>query len=338
MENHETNWPTKENQIMQSMIWFDSERETGAKPAHTTGFAPTSTPRTITREHRAERRKGQASNVGKMEAAFFDLDKTVIAKASVAAFGRTLYDRGFITRRVLLRVAVAHLIFLQLGAGHNRMEKMRRSALTIIKGWDRTKMENIVREALTEVIEPIIYQEALHLIEEHQNAGRKVVIISSSPEEIVQPLSEFLGADAAIGTRACVDENNRYTGELASYAYGPAKAEAIREMAKAENIDLDASYAYSDSHTDVPMLAAVGHPFAVNPDKELIRVARANKWPIVQFTHPMPLRDQRSAFRFRVASYLLVAAMALTGGSILSVWRLHRKADAFRSFINNHHH
>jgi HAD superfamily hydrolase (TIGR01490 family) len=268
-----------------------------------------------------------------MEAAFFDLDKTVIAKASVAEFGKTLYDRGLINRRILLRVAVAHFIFLQMGADHDRLEKMRRSALTIIKGWDRTKMEDIVRETLTQIVEPIIYQEALQLIEEHQEAGRKVVIISSSPEEIVQPLSEFLGADAAIGSSACVDANNRYTGELAFYAYGPEKARAIREMAEAENIDLDASYAYSDSQTDIPMLECVGHPFAVNPDKELMRVARANKWPIVQFTHPMPLRDRKATFRLRVASYLLVAAAALSAGSLLSVWRLKHKANTLRCLL-----
>jgi HAD superfamily hydrolase (TIGR01490 family) len=274
-----------------------------------------------------------------MEAAFFDLDKTVIAKASVAEFGKTLYDRGFINRRILLRVAVAHFIFLQMGANHNRLEKMRRSALTIIKGWDRKKMEDIVRETLTQIVEPIIYQEALQLIEEHQEAGRKVVIISSSPEEIVQPLSEFLGADAAIGSRACVDENNRYTGELETYAYGPEKARMIREMAEKENIDLDKSYAYSDSQTDAPMLECVGHPFAVNPDKELMRIARANKWPIVQFTHPMPMRDQKSAFRFRIASYLLVGAIALSAGSLISVWRLHRKANGVRTLLHSlgHH-
>jgi HAD superfamily hydrolase (TIGR01490 family) len=268
-----------------------------------------------------------------MEAAFFDLDKTVIAKASVAEFGKTLYERGFINRRILLKVAVAHFLFLQMGADHNRLEKMRRNALTIIKGWDRSKMEELVRETLTQIIEPIIYQEALQLIEEHQAAGRKVVIISSSPEEIVLPLSEFLGADAAIASRACVDKNNRYTGELETYAYGPEKARFIREMAETENIDLDASYAYSDSQTDVPMLECVGNPFAVNPDKELMRVARANKWPIVQFTHPMPLRDRRSAFRFRVASYLLVGAIALSAGSLISVWRLNKKANALRSML-----
>lgn len=276
-----------------------------------------------------------AASVNHMEAAFFDLDKTVIAKASVAAYGRTLYDRGLINRRILLKVALAHFLFLQMGADHDRLEKMRRNALIVVKGWDRSKMEELVRETLSQIIEPIIYQEALKLIEEHQAAGRKVVIISSSPEEIVKPLGEFLGADAVISSQACVDENNRYTGELLTYAYGPEKARFIREMAETEDIDLEASYAYSDSQTDAPMLECVGHPFAVNPDKELMRIARANKWPIVQFTHPMPMRDAKATFRLRVASYLLVGAVALSAGSLLSVWKLKRKANAMRCLIRH---
>jgi HAD superfamily hydrolase (TIGR01490 family) len=270
-----------------------------------------------------------------MEAAFFDLDKTVIAKASVAAFGRTLYNEGLITRRLLLRTAVAHLIFLQMGAGHERMEKMRRSMLSVVRGWQRSRVEEIVREALEDVLEPIIYEEALDLIKEHQKAGRKVVIISSSPQEIVRPLSEFLGADDSIGSRASVDDDGKYTGELEFYAYAQHKADAIGEMAKAENIDLTASFAYSDSHTDTPMLNLVGHPVVVNPDRELETVANQKGWPVTRFTHPMPLRDQRSALRFQVAGYLVIASIGLLGGALFSVWRLHRRASILRSLISS---
>lgn len=259
-----------------------------------------------------------------MEAAFFDLDKTVIAKASVPAFGRTLYNEGLITKGVLLRVAVGHLIFLQLGAGHARLEKMRRSVLTIVRGWERERMEQIVREALSEVIEPIIYREALELIEQHQAAGRLVVIISTSPEEIVKPLAEFLGADDAIGSRASVDATGRYTGDLDFYAYGEAKAEEVRRMAVERNIDLSRSYAYTDSHTDVPMLRAVGNPVAVNPDKELIRTARAEKWPIVEFTHPMP-PSERVARRMRLATALTAMNAVATVALAVGYWRLSQR-------------
>ena len=121
-------------------------------------------------------------------------------------------------------------------------------------------MSRIVRETLDEVVEPIIYAEALELLEQHHASGRKTYLVSASPEEIVQPLAEYLGVDGAIASRAVVDLDGRYTGEMAFYAYGPFKAEAMRDLAAFEGIDLAASYAYSDSYTDVPMLEAVGHP------------------------------------------------------------------------------
>ena len=114
----------------------------------------------------------------------------------------------------------------------------------------------------------------MELIEEHKRAGRKTVIISSSPIETVEAIGEHLGVDDVIASRARIGADGRYTGELEFYAYGPHKAEAIREMAVREGIDLARSYGYSDSITDLPMLELVGNPVAVNPDKELARVAR----------------------------------------------------------------
>ena len=147
--------------------------------------------------------------------------------------------------------------------------------LALTKGWDQQRVSDIVRETLDEVLTPIIYAEALELIEEHKKAGHKTVIVSSSPIETVQPLGEHLGVDDVIATRAKLDADGRYTGELEFYAYGPHKADAIREMAVNEGIDLANSFAYSDSITDLPMLELVGNPVAVNPDRELTRV-RAN--------------------------------------------------------------
>src|SRR6266496_5563848 len=110
------------------------------------------------------------------------------------------------------------------------------SAMT--RGWNRDHVASIVRDTLTDVIEPIIYAEALELFDEHHAAGRKVVIVSSAPMEVVQPLSEFLGADEVIGTRAAVDADGNYTGELEFYAYGAHKAQAVRLLAAREHINL----------------------------------------------------------------------------------------------------
>jgi HAD superfamily hydrolase (TIGR01490 family) len=268
-----------------------------------------------------------------MQAAFFDLDKTVIAKASIAAFGPTLYRRGLITKRTLLKAAAIHLLFLQFGASHDQLERIRRSTLTIIRGWDQQEMEEIVRDALRDVLEPIIYREAIDLIEEHQLAGRRVVIVSSAPEEIVKPMAEFLGVDEAIGSRAYLDSQGRYTGELELYAYGPAKADAVRILAEERGIDLAESYAYSDSHTDEPMLRLVGNPVAVNPDKDLIRIARASKWPISQFSHPMP-PSEIAARRLRMANWILTATSFAAIGLVVGYWQLYQKTRILRGELD----
>ncbi len=155
-----------------------------------------------------------------MRAAFFDLDKTVIAKASIAAFGRPFYRGGLINRRLVARALVSQIIYLHLGASEQKLARVRESMLMLTKGWDRDQIKEIVREALEEIVEPIIYAEALDLIEAHRAAGHKVYLVSASPEEIVQPLAEHLGVDGAIASRAVVDDEGRYTGEMEFYAYG----------------------------------------------------------------------------------------------------------------------
>jgi len=152
-----------------------------------------------------------------------------------------------------------------------------------------------MRETITDIIDPVIYVEALELIEQHRDAGRRVYIVSSSAEEIVRPLAEYLGVPHFIATQPKVDGEGRYTGELDFYCYGENKAIAIREHAERYGIDLSRSYAYSDSVTDAPMLEAVGFPSAVNPDKELRALAAEREWPILHFVRPVSLRDRIAA-------------------------------------------
>lgn len=227
-----------------------------------------------------------------MEAAFFDLDKTVIAKASMVAFGGTLRRAGMINRRLMARAAWSGLVFHYLGADDARMRRFRESALRVTKGWERETIATLVRDTLTDVIDPIVYAEALELIREHRRDGRLVFLVSASPEEIVAPLGAYLGVDRAIASRALLDDLGRYTGEVEFYAYGPYKAEAVREVADELDIDLGASFAYSDSVTDLPLLRSVGNPVAVNPDRDLARVAQAEGWPVLRFQHGVPLRER----------------------------------------------
>ncbi|MDZ7734620.1 MAG: HAD-IB family hydrolase [Acidimicrobiia bacterium] len=261
-----------------------------------------------------------------MQAAFFDLDKTVIAKASMAAFGRPLYRAGMISSWLVLRAMWGQFVFQLFGADENRMRKVRESALRITRGWEQSRINAIVRDTLTDVIEPIVFDEALDLIRYHQSHGRRVFIISASPEEIVAPLAQYLGVDEAIATRAELDDEGRYTGDVEFYAYGPFKAEAIRSVAELEDIDLEESYAYSDSATDIPMLEAVGHAVAVNPDRELARTATREGWEIRHFEHGVPLRE-------RVAlpppgKTAAVAGGAVAVGAVIAVWWFVRARPA----------
>ena len=227
-----------------------------------------------------------------MEAAFFDLDKTVIARASMVAFGRPLYRAGLLSRWLLLRALYGQLIYLWLGADEARLAKMRDAALALTRGWHKDTVQRIVRETLEEVVDPIVFAEALDLLALHRAEGRLVVIVSASPDEIVRPLAEYLGADEALATRAKLEADGRYSGELELYCYGHAKVGAIEELAAARDIDLARSWAYSDSVTDLPMLEAVGHPVVVNPDRPLLRVAREREWEVRRFERPVRLRDR----------------------------------------------
>jgi len=232
--------------------------------------------------------------VGARQAAFFDLDKTVVAKSSTLAFGRELYREGMISPSIVIKVAYAQLAYSLLGANEERMERSRVALLELTKGWEAERVQRLVRETLQEVIDPLIYEEALDLFDDHRRAHRDLYLVSSSGLEVVRPLAEYLGVPHVIATRPGVDEEGLYDGTLEFYCYGENKATAMQEVAEARGVDLSESYAYSDSATDLPMLEAVGHPVAVNPDKELRAIATERDWEIVDFKRPVALRSRLS--------------------------------------------
>ena len=224
-------------------------------------------------------------------AAFFDLDKTIIAKSSTLAFSKSFQAGGLISRRAVLRSAYAQFVYLVGGADHDQMEKMREFLSDLCAGWDVQTVRDIVAETLHTIVDPLVFDEAVSLMEEHQLAGRDVVIVSASGAEVVEPIGEMLGADGVIATRMEIIDG-KYTGKIDYYAYGENKATAIKELAREKGYDLSRSYAYSDSITDVHMLEVVGHPYAVNPDKELRRTATQRGWPVLVFTRPVALRSR----------------------------------------------
>ncbi len=250
-----------------------------------------------------------------MRAAFFDLDKTVIAKASMVALGPEFHARGLLRRRTLLRGVFLQILFLRFGASEERLAKIRRSVLKITKGWDHDEVRTLVAETLNEIMEPLIYSEALDLIRHHQEAGDEVWLVSTSPAEIVEPFAEILGITGAISSKACIDENGKFTGEMEFYAVGENKAVAMHEVAAERGLDLSESFAYSDSETDIPMLLAVGHPFAVNPDRTLTKVAHEREWPILSFTHKVRAHDGHRSRTPFVVSAAVLGVLALIGRS-----------------------
>jgi HAD superfamily hydrolase (TIGR01490 family) len=224
-------------------------------------------------------------------AAFFDLDKTIIARSSTFAFSRPFYAGGLITRSAVLRSAYAHFVYLVGGADHDQMERLRAYLSDLVTGWEVQQVRDIVAETLEELIQPLVFREATALIAEHHEAGRDVVIVSSSGAEVVEPIGAMLGADHVVATRMVV-EDGRYTGEIEFYAYGEHKAAAVRGLAVERGYDLAECYAYSDSFTDLPMLVEVGHPTAVNPDRALRKESAARGWPVLDFTQPVRLRTR----------------------------------------------
>lgn len=259
----------------------------------------------------------------KRPAAFFDLDKTVIAKSSALVFSRPLYRSGLINRRDVLRSAYAQFVYVLGGADHDQMERMREYLSALTEGWDADQLREIVAEALQEAVEPIIYEEAANLIDEHHAAGRDVVIVSSSGQEIVELIGAMLGADHSIGTRVAIVDG-QYTGQIEFYAYAENKAQAMRDLADEQGYDLSQSYAYSDAATDLPMLESVGFPSVVNPDRPLRREAMARDWPILTFSKPVPLRQR---FASGITAKPTLTAVALGGAAAAAglIWYAVRR-------------
>ena len=253
-------------------------------------------------------------------AAFFDLDKTIIATSSATAFSRPFLAGGLLTRRAILRSAYAQLLYLVGGADASQTERLRAQLSRTVTGWDVAQVSEIVERTLHESIDAAVYAEAVALIEEHHAAGRDVVVVSASGSEVVRPIAALLGADHVIASHMAV-ANGRYTGEIDFYAYGENKAIAIRELATRLGYDLDASYAYSDSITDAPMLAVVGHAFAVNPDRALRRMAAEEGWGVLTFDRPVLLR----VFLHPPTPVVVVVGGVLVVAAAVLAWRLTRQ-------------
>jgi HAD superfamily hydrolase (TIGR01490 family) len=215
-------------------------------------------------------------------AAFFDLDRTLLRRSSALALAGSFHERGMISRWQMLRAAGWQLLFVARGASHEAVQRAAEDGLRVLAGYTPEQLRELVAEAMEPVLRPLVYAEPLRLVEEHHSRGEPVYIVSATLQEIVEAIAEDLGFDGALGT-TCEVVDGRYTGHAVRALHAGAKAECLREVAAEKGFELSECTAYSDSHTDLPFLEAVGHPVAVNPDRALRRIAGERKWPVLEF-------------------------------------------------------
>ncbi len=235
-------------------------------------------------------------------AAFIDLDRTLVAGASGFYWARAAVDSGLISRRQMAGIVRQNLVFRLRGSTDDTTDEVRAQISRIVAGQRVVDLRRMMPEVLAGVL-PRIYPQMLDVAYAHQDAGRRVYIATASSQQMADMLSVVLGFDGGIGARSEVVDG-RFTGrDEGEFTYREGKAIRIRELAEREGIDLRASYAYSDSESDLPMLRLVGHPVAVNPDRDLERVARDEGWEVMHF--------ERLGRRLKGAAALV--AMGLVG-------------------------
>jgi HAD superfamily hydrolase (TIGR01490 family) len=241
-------------------------------------------------------------------AAFFDLDRTLMAGSSAFQFGRAAYKAGMVSRRQLVADAWANLRFRLYGSTDAATETLRLRIGQMLEGVRVRDLKRLAPDVLAGVL-PRVYPQMLEIAYRHQDAGRPVYICTAASQEMAEMMATVLVFDGAVGSVAEIVDGH-YTGRAGGpFTYREGKAEAMRRLAEREGIDLAASWAYSDSESDLPMLRAVGHPVAVNPDRELTRIARAEGWEILRF--------ERLGRRLRVAGAAALAAGLGGAGSIV---------------------
>jgi HAD superfamily hydrolase (TIGR01490 family) len=237
-------------------------------------------------------------------AAFFDLDKTLMQGSSAFQFGRAAYKAGQMSRRQLASDAWANIRYRLRGVTDDASEALRLRIATQLSGVPVRSLERLAPDVLAGIL-PRVYPQMLQVAYEHQDVGRRVYIVTAASQELAEMLAYVLRFDGAIGSHLSEVVNGVYTGRVTGeFVYGEGKPRAIRALAEREGIALEDSYAYSDSASDMPMLRAVGHPVAVNPDAELWRVARDEGWEVLRL-------DRLSR---RIKAGVALAGAAAAGG------------------------
>jgi HAD superfamily hydrolase (TIGR01490 family) len=243
-------------------------------------------------------------------AAFFDLDRTLMAGSSGMAWAKASYDAGLISRGQMARWARDGLVFRLRGSTDETTRRTMAQIREVLTGVRARELERLGPQVLAEVL-PRIYPQMLDEVHSHHDDGRPTFIVSAAGNDLVELIARVLGMSGGVGTRYALDADGRFTGELdGPFMYGKGKLEGMRRFAEEHDIELGSSWAYSDSHSDLPMLRAVGNPVAVNPDAELARVALAEGWRVMRF--------ERLGRRIAVAGATLTAAALGGGGALIA--------------------
>jgi HAD superfamily hydrolase (TIGR01490 family) len=243
-------------------------------------------------------------------AAFFDLDRTLMAGSSGMHFARAAYKTGLVSRSQLARWGIEHVRFRLRGSTDERTAQVLSQVKELLAGVPERNIERLAPDLLAGVL-PRIYPRMLEEVRAHQDADRATFIVSAAGNGLVETLAQVLGMDGGIGTRYEVDDDGLLTGQIAEpFVYGDGKVHAMREFAARHDIDLAESWAYSDSASDLPMLRAVGRPVAVNPDPELAQVAAAEGWQVMRF--------EKLGRRLAIAGATVVAAAVGGTGTVLA--------------------
>jgi len=241
-------------------------------------------------------------------AAFFDLDKTLMAGSSGIFFARAAYETGMISRARLARDAYENLRYRLRGSTDDRADQVRRRVGEMIAGVQVRELQRLSPRVLAGVL-PRLYPQMLARAYAHQDAGMPIYILTAASQEMADLLAHVLAFDGGLGSRSEIVDG-RYTGRPAGhFNYREGKVLSMRELAESEGIDLAASYAYSDSESDLPMLRVVGHPVVVNPDPDLRRIAAQERWEVLHL--------DRLGRRLKVIAGALAVAATLAGGRLV---------------------
>jgi HAD superfamily hydrolase (TIGR01490 family) len=216
-------------------------------------------------------------------AAFFDVDRTLLRGSSLLHVARPMRSEGFLPARALLHSLVVQARFSLFGFDEGQIKDAVNAAGALVAGVESERLLRFAQRVIPVHVLPRVYAEARARMDWHRERGDLVFLVSSSPGEFIAVLGEHLAVDGVAATDAEMVDG-RCTGRILRLCHGAGKAESVRELAAAHDVDLTVSYAYGDSYaSDLPMLEAVGQPVCVNPDRLLVAHAQSRGWPIEHF-------------------------------------------------------